>query len=223
MAPAPEPRALVVRGGWDGHAPKEATERFIPFLEHEGFQVDVSEDVDVYLDEARMRDTDLVVQCWTMGTITDEQAAGLIRAVERGTGLAGWHGGIADSFRNTPEYLQLVGGIFATHPGGYVDYEVEVVPDRRDHELVSGLPERWAHHTEQYWVLACPMNDVLVTTRFTASAETPWREDVTMPAVWTRRWVQGRVFVSTIGHFPTDLDVPPVRTMMERALLWTSR
>ena len=43
------------------------------------------------------------------------------------------------------------------------------------------------------------------------------------PAVWTRVWGRGRVFVSTIGHFPTDLDVPAVRTMTERGLLWAAR
>lgn len=216
-------RALVVRGGWEGHSPAEATERFIPYLRANGFQVTVSESLDSYLDAERMAATDLIVQCWTMGVATDDQVAGLIAAVRAGTGFAGWHGGIADSFRDSPDYLQLVGGQFATHPGGYVDYEVEVVANRREHELVRGLPDRWAHHTEQYWVLACPLNDTLVTTRFTVTDETPWREDVIMPAVWTRRWGNGRVFVSTIGHFPTDLDVPPVRTLMERALLWASR
>ena len=31
--------ALVVRGGWDGHQPGEATDLFIPFLEENGFTV----------------------------------------------------------------------------------------------------------------------------------------------------------------------------------------
>jgi hypothetical protein len=43
------------------------------------------------------------------------------------------------------------------------------------------------------------------------------------PAVWTRQWRSGRVFVSTIGHSPSDLDVPEVRTLTERGLLWASR
>lgn len=222
MAPQ-QRRALVVRGGWEGHSPEEATERFIPFLREQGFEVEVSESLDVYLDAESMAATDLVLQLWTMGEITEDQLAGLLGAVRAGTGFAGWHGGIADSFRNSPDYLQLVGGTFATHPGGYIDYSVDVVPEKADHEIVAGLPPRWDHHTEQYWVLACPLNEVLVTTRFEATDDTPWREDVVMPSVWTRRWGQGRVFVSTIGHFPTDLDVPPVRTLTERGLLWAAR
>jgi type 1 glutamine amidotransferase len=46
---------------------------------------------------------------------------------------------------------------------------------------------------------------------------------VTCPAVWTRQWGKGRVFVSTIGHKLEDLDVPEVRTLTERGLLWASR
>jgi type 1 glutamine amidotransferase len=78
-------------------------------------------------------------------------------------------------------------------------------------------------HTEQYWLLADALSDVLVTTTFRASAGTPWRRDVVSPAVYTRRWGAGRVFVSTIGHKLDDLDMPPVRTLTERGLLWAAR
>ncbi|HKG49559.1 MAG TPA: ThuA domain-containing protein [Actinomycetales bacterium] len=215
-------RALVVRGGWEGHSPTEATERFIPFLKDNDFSVEVSESLDVYLDAEQLSETDLIVQCWTMGQITDEQVQGLAAAVQAGTGLAGWHGGICDSFRASAEYLQLVGGQFATHPDGVKEHEIVIAPDRADHPIVSGLT-RWTQTTEQYWVLADGLNDVLAISRHSATDDTPWRTDYVSPAVWTRQWGRGRVFVSTIGHFPTDLDVPPVRTLTERGLLWASR
>ena len=37
------PRALVVRGGWDGHRPIEATDMFVPFLADHGFEVRVED------------------------------------------------------------------------------------------------------------------------------------------------------------------------------------
>jgi type 1 glutamine amidotransferase len=216
-------RALIVRGGWDGHEPIEATKRFIPFLEENGFDVDVVETVDVYLDGERMAVTDLVLQCWTMGhELTEAHAQALAGAVASGTGVAGWHGGIVDAFRNVPDYLQLTGGQFATHPGGFRTHRVRVVPARADHEIVAGLGE-WDQYTEQYWILTDGYNDVLATTRFSVEEGTPWRKDVEMPAVWTRQWGQGRVFVSTIGHKLEDLDLPQVRTLTERGLLWASR
>lgn len=215
-------RAVVVRGGWEGHRPVEATDRFIPFLEERGFTVAVHDGPEVYADAATLAATDLVVQCYTQGVATDEQVLGLSAAVAAGTGLAGWHGGVCDSFRGSPDYLHLTGGQWAAHPGGFVDYEVAVVPDRADHEIVAGL-DRWALHTEQYWVLTDGLNDVLATTTFAAGDGTPWRQDLTCPVVWTRQWGRGRVFVSTIGHKLEDLDHPDVRVLTERGLLWASR
>jgi type 1 glutamine amidotransferase len=213
---------LVVRGGWDGHSPVESTERFIPFLEANGYAVEVSESLDSYLDVDRLAETDLLVQCWTMGEITDEQAAGLRAAVAAGTGFAGWHGGIVDAFRASAEYLQLTGGQFATHPRGIVEHEVSVVPERSEHPIVAGLGT-WRQETEQYWILTDDMNDVLATTRIPGGEGTEWAGTMSFPTVWTRQWGQGRVFVSTIGHTPADLDVPQVRTLTERGLLWASR
>lgn len=222
MTDHPARRALVVRGGWEGHRPVEATERFIPFLTDHGFTVDVHESPEVYADGDAMADLDLVVQCFTQGVATDEQVNGLSAAVLAGTGLAGWHGGIVDSFRASPDYLHMTGGQWAAHPGDFVDYEVSVVPDRADHPIVEGLTH-WAHHTEQYWCLTDDLNDVLATSRFQTGPDTPWREEIVVPAVWTRQWGAGRVFVTTIGHHPEDLDVPEARTLTERGLLWASR
>ncbi|TDD11714.1 ThuA domain-containing protein [Nonomuraea deserti] len=215
-------KALIVRGGWEGHSPVEATERFIPFLEEHGYAVEVHESPEVYADAGKLAATDLVVQCYTQGLATDEQVRGLSAAVAEGTGLAGWHGGICDSFRGSPDYLHLTGGQWAAHPGGFVEHEVAVVPERRGHRIVEGL-DRWELNTEQYWVLTDELNDVLATTTFGVRDETPWREELTCPAVWTRQWGRGRVFVSTIGHKLEDLDHPDVRTLTERGLLWASR
>ncbi|MGI5215208.1 ThuA domain-containing protein [Plantactinospora sp. CA-290183] len=223
--------AVVVRGGWDGHVPVPATELFIPFLRGRGFDVTVHEDLDVYADAERMAAADLVVQCWSIGTITDGQAAGLAAAVRAGTGLAGWHGGIVGAFHHGG-YQQLTGGVFVHHPAGFVDHELTVLPERADHPVVAGIASV-ALHTEKYWVLTDPLNDVLATVTFDpepvgpaggGSAEgAPWRRPVTLPAVWTRSWGAGRVFVSTVGHKLDDLALPPIRTITERGLLWAAR
>ncbi len=216
-------QALVVRGGWEGHSPVEATERFIPFLKEHGFAVEVHDDPEVYADAERLAATDLVVQCFTQGEASEAAVLGLSAAVRNGTGLAGWHGGVCDSFRGSPDYLHLTGGQWAAHPGGFVPYDVQVVPERADHELVAGLEPTWSLDTEQYWVLTDELNEVLATTTFEPAEDTLWSESVTCPAVWTRSWGRGRVFVSTIGHKLEDLDHPDVRTLTERGLLWASR
>jgi hypothetical protein len=65
---------MVVRGGWDGHKPVEISDGFVPFLKEQGFAVETSEDLAVYEDTERLAAADLIVQCWTMGTITRQQS-----------------------------------------------------------------------------------------------------------------------------------------------------
>ena len=226
--------ALVVRGGWEGHVPVAATEVFIPFLEQEGFTVTVEESPAVYADEARMTATDLIVQSVTMSTIEKEEFAGLARAVERGTGLAGWHGGIADSFRATSDYLQLVGGQFATHPSkapqhvhgdqsdNYLPYTVNLTDLGREHPIMAGIDD-FELETEQYWVLHDDLIDVLATTTHPAPDWHPWHRPITSPAVWTRLWGAGRIFVATPGHSVDVLENTNVNTIIRRGMLWASR
>lgn len=216
----PHRRALVVRGGWEGHSPVQISDLFVPFLKDSGFQVDTAESLEVYADAERLAATDLVVQCWTMGEITAEQTKGLVAAVRAGTGFAGWHGGIVDSFRGDVDYHFLTGGQFLHHPHGFVDYTVHLVPERADHPLLAGLGD-FAVHTEQYWVSTDPDIDVLATTVFSAGEERD--HPVVMPTVWTRQQGAGRVFVNAIGHKADDFDVPEVRALTERGLLWASR
>src|SRR3712207_2763330 len=92
------PSALMVYGGWDGHEPKQCVDRFAPILQGHGFDVQLADTLDAYLDAERLKALDLIVPVWTMGTITKEQEAGLLEAVKGGVNIAGWHGGMADSF-----------------------------------------------------------------------------------------------------------------------------
>ena len=213
-------RALVVRGGWDGHAPEEAADLFVPYLREHDFDVTVEGSLEVYADAEFMAATDLVVQCWTMGDILADELRGLRTAVAAGTGFAGWHGGIVDSFRVATDYLQLVGAQFAAHPNNLVEHTIEIT--RPDHPIVEGIGD-FALHSEQYWLLTDPLNEVLATTTITPGPGDEWHAPITSPAVWTRLWGAGRVFVSTPGHQLADLEVPQVRAIIERGLLWAAR
>ncbi len=103
-------KALVTRGGWDGHEPKQCSEIAISILKKEGYEVNVFDTLDCYLDREYMMSLDLIVPLWTMSEISKEQEDGLLEAVKSGVGIAGWHGGIGDSFRNNTEYQWMVGG-----------------------------------------------------------------------------------------------------------------
>jgi type 1 glutamine amidotransferase len=212
-------KALMVWGGWDGHEPKQCVDIFAPILQEKGFEVVISDTLDSYKDADLMGSLSLIVPVWTMGTIEGEQEAGLLNAVRSGVGIAGWHGGMGDSFRNNTEYQFMVGGQWVAHPGGIIDYTVNIV--RPDDPIVQGLTD-FAMHSEQYYMHVDPSNEVLATTTFSGE-HAPWIEGCVMPVVWKRKYGEGRVFYSSLGHVAKDFEVPEAREIMVRGMLWASR
>ncbi|GHO60634.1 ThuA domain-containing protein [Ktedonobacter robiniae] len=211
--------ALLVWGGWEGHEPEKGAALFAPFLREQGYEVEVSDTLDAYLDEAKMQRLDLIVPIWTMGTITPEQERGLLRAVQSGVGIAGWHGCMADSFRNSTEYQFMVGGQWVAHPGNIIDYEVNIT--HHEDPITAGLQD-FHMHSEQYYMHIDPINEVLATTTFSGE-HAPWIAGSIVPVVWKKRWGQGRVFYSSLGHVVSDFEVPEVLEIMKRGMLWASR
>ncbi|MET9494516.1 ThuA domain-containing protein [Streptomyces sp. NPDC006552] len=227
-------RAIIVRGGWDGHQPEAATELFLPHLTDHGFRYEIFDSPAVYADADRMAATDLIVQCMTMSTIEREQVLGLQAAIEAGTGFAGWHGGVVDAYRASAEYLHLMGAQFAHHPGkepgrrtgeqsdNYLPHRIDILASAAEHPITAGI-ESFDLVTEQYWVLGDGLLDVLATTTLPARPWDPWHRPHTCPAVWTRHWGAGRIFACTPGHRVETLQDPNVRTIIERGMLWASR
>jgi type 1 glutamine amidotransferase len=215
-------QALVVRGGWEGHAPVAASDRYAQALKEADYQVTVSDTLDSYLDEELLARTDLVVQCWTMGQITGPRIAGLSRAVRAGTGFAGWHGGIVDSFRSEPAYHLMTGGQFVHHPRQFVTHRVRPLPERADHPALAGVTA-FTVTSEQYYLHVDPAIEVLAVTDFEDDPDNPELAGTVMPVTWTRRWGAGRVFVTTVGHNLADLEIPQVDTMIKEGMAWATR
>lgn len=213
-------KAIMVWGGWEGHEPKQCVDIFAPILEEEGFAVTISDTLDTYKDRDLMAEQDLVVPAWTMGQIEGEQEQGLLAAVDRGTGIAGWHGCMADSFRNNTTYQFMVGGQFVSHPDGIIDYTVNIAAP--DDPIVAGLDD-FQMHSEQYYMHTDPGNQVLATTTVEGRQSAPWVNGTVMPVVWKRAWGAGRVFYSSLGHVARDFEVPEAREIQRRGMLWASR
>ena len=209
----------MVWGGWEGHEPKQCVDIFEPYLREQGYDVEVSDTLDVYTDERKMKALDLIVPVWTQGEVTREQETGLLEAVKAGVGIAGWHGGMGDSFRNNINYQFMVGGQWVAHPGGIIDYDVEII-DRHD-PITAGLPD-FHMKSEQYLMHVDPSNQVLAVTTF-GGEYCPWIEGTIMPVVWKRMWGAGKVFYSSLGHVAKDFEVPEARVIVERGMLWASK
>jgi len=211
--------ALFVWGGWDGHEPHRRVTRVAAALEPHGFRSEVVDSLEVLEDAERLSSVDVVVPCWTDGTITSKQVRGLMDAVARGTGLAGWHGGMGDAFRASPRFQFMVGGQWVAHPGGIVGYEVGI--EDPDHPVTAGL-DAFGVRSEQYFMQVDPANHVLASTTMDGRSF-PWLEGCGMPVAWVRPWWAGRVFYCSLGHFAADFDVPDALELVVRGVRWAAR
>ena len=210
---------LFVWGGWDGHQPRECLELFLPWMKETGFRARVSDSLDVYLDTSYMNTVDIIVQIWTMGEISEEQEKGLLTAVENGAGMAGWHGGMCDAFRQNTNYQFMTGGQWVAHPGGVIDYTVNII-DKED-PVTRGIND-FKMNSEQYYMHVDPNNKVLATTTFNGE-HASWINGCIIPVVWKKIYGKGRIFYSSIGHQMHDfLNSPEALEIMKRGILWAS-
>lgn len=210
--------ALIVWGGWEGHEPEHGAEIIRQFLVEDGFNVRVETSTEVFADPA-VKGYSLIVPIVTMSTIRKEEALGLSAAVEGGVGLAGYHGGMGDAFRDSTEYQFIVGGQWVAHPGNVIDYLVEVI--RPDDPVMEGISS-FLYRSEQYYMHVDPANEVLATTTFSGE-HSYWINGVVMPVVWKRRHGQGRVFYSSLGHKAYEFEVPQMTTILRRGMNWAAR
>jgi uncharacterized protein len=210
--------ALIVWGGWDGHTPEQSSRFVAGLLKGHGFTVDIEPTTEAFADEG-LANYDLIVPAITMSRIEKEELTNLLAAVRAGTGLAGFHGLMCDSFRNEPDYQFMTGGQWVAHPGNIIDYTVNIA--RADDPIVAGIGD-FPYRSEQYYMHFDPSVEVLATTTFTGELFDEI-EGVVMPVVWKRRYGKGRVFYSSLGHVVDEFQVPQMRTIFERGALWASR
>ena len=208
-------RVLLLYGGWEGHTP----ELFADYAESEllqGFEVVRSQDLGM-LEINTLRKFDLFVPIWTFDSITEQQENDLLEAVASGMGMVAWHGNTSAFLGNRPHKMML-GGKFVAHPGGdSIKYNVHF---ESDEPLVEKLND-FSIVSEQYYLLVDPAVNVLATTLIDGG-EFPWLKGVKMPVAWKRMWGEGKVFYCAIGHTLKDFEIPTVKTLLKRAVMWAS-
>jgi type 1 glutamine amidotransferase len=211
--------ALIVWGGWAGHEPEQGARVVEGMLEEAGFKVYLENTTEAFADPG-IAELSVIVPIFTMSKIEREELDNLTRAVRGGVGLAGYHGGMGDAFREAVDYQFMVGGQWVAHPGNVIDYTVEIT--KPEDPIVAGLPLSFPYRSEQYYMHVDPSNEVLATTRFTGE-HAAWIDGVVMPVAWKRRHGEGRVFYSSLGHVAREFEVPEMREIFRRGLLWAAR
>jgi type 1 glutamine amidotransferase len=211
-------QALIVWGGWAGHQPEQCATIVGGMLRDDGFEI-VTENTTEAFTDPRLDQFSLIVPIVTMSTIEKEEIDNLLAAVQSGVGLAGFHGGMGDSFRQEVKFQFMVGGQWVAHPGGIIDYTVNIA--RPSDPIVQGIAD-FAYRSEQYYMHVDPNNEVLATTTFRGE-HCSWIDGNTIPVIWKKRHGSGRVFYSSLGHQAGEFDVPQMATIFRRGMQWAAR
>ena len=213
-------KALIFRGGWEGHEPAKVSERFSSLLSKHAILTEIVDGVECLADREKLLEYDLIVACYTMGKLPKEYSKNVSYAVGHGVGLAGCHGGMCDAFRESTEWQFMTGGQWVSHPGGDgVEYTVNIC--HGSSPIVEGLSD-FTVKSEHYYLHIDPSIEVLATTRvplvnYYHAANKP----VNMPVAWTKYWGCGRVFYTSLGHHDDVFENSPTASLlMERGMLW---
>ncbi|WP_306260817.1 ThuA domain-containing protein [Pararhizobium sp. IMCC21322] len=211
-------KAIIVWGGWEGHTPEASANVVKDMLEAQNFDVVLDSSTEAFADP-KLGEFDLIIPAVTMSRIEKEELQNLLACIRAGSGIAGFHGLMCDSFRNEPDYQFMTGGQWVAHPGDIIDYRVEIT--KSDDPIVAGIGD-FDYRSEQYYMHFDPSIEVLATTRFDG---TYFEEidGVVMPVVWKRTYGKGRVFYSSLGHVADEFKVPQMRSIFERGALWAAR
>lgn len=216
-------KALIVWGGWDGHQPREVAQLFDRVLKEDGFETEVSDTLDTFKDEAKLMTLNLIVPIWTMGTLSNEQAQPVFKAVrDGGVGVGGCHGGMCDAFRMNTEWQFMTGGQWVAHPGNDgTKYRVKMGPAKSP--ITEGIKD-FDVSSEQYYMHVDPAVKVLATTPMPV-ADGPHVPNgkFEMPVIWTKFFGKGKIFYNSLGHQANVLQAEPCLTLMRRGFAWAAK
>ncbi len=178
------------------------------FLTAAGFDVTTTEDRDEFTKE-RIAPYDVILDYTTGEDLTDEQRGGLLGGIVNGKGFIPVHSA-ADSFKNTPGYINMVGGKFLTHPPGQIELTFNVL--NRTHPIMAGV-EDFVMPEELYLMETYGHFELLMSTF--------WK-GFDRPIAWVKPYGKGRVFYTALGHGEVQTRNENFQRMIVNAVRWAA-
>jgi uncharacterized protein len=188
------------------------------------FEVTTTEDTSEF--SSGNLDRYAAVMFYTSGELpmSETQRAALLDFVRSGRGFLGVHSA-TDTFYTWPDYLDLVGGYFNGHPW-HQPVTIEVV-DPGD-PLVGFLGNSLQVDDEIYQISDFDYGGSRVLLRLDPGSVDLGRTGVHQrfygwPLAWTRRYGEGRVFYTALGHEPSVWQDTRYQRILANAILWSIR
>ena len=220
-----KPKVLLIWNDSMHHKGSIKSEFWAKVLETDGFDVKRENSTIAMCDLEKLSSYDLVILSWSEEYILREQALILIDAITiNGIGFAGYHE-TSTAFRQYDWHF-LFGSFMATHPGlsskgQKPTYTVHIT--KPDDPIMKGISD-FEHTSEQFYLLhdGDNFNEVLADTAI-AESDYPWLVGAKSPMVYKRPIGAGKIFYSSIGHFPEEFERDEIFKITHRGMLWASR
>lgn len=157
--------------------------------------------------------------------LSDAQKRDLIAFVKRdGKGFVGVHSAAATAY-GWPDYGEMLGGVFDNHPWKVA--AARVIVERPDVAPMRGWSTGMTLVDEHYQMRAGIYGrdrvDVLARldpASLDLTVPGVHRADRDFPVAWTRRYGEGRVFYSDLGHTEESWDDPRVQHLYLEGIRW---
>jgi type 1 glutamine amidotransferase len=199
---------LLLVGGLHTRQPG-ATDTLTAVLTTGGFlDVHVTDD-QVLLTPERLAEVDVLVNYYTGPGLTEAQLGALLDFVAGGKGLVGIHNA-ADSFKNHPAYIAVLGSRFRGHPP-FGTVQVEIVD--HEHPITQGL-DSFLVPDELYLLDHWPEGVQLL-----ARAS---KDGQVQPSTYVKHFGSGRIFYCALGHDRRSHEHPVVGRLYRRGIQWAA-
>ena len=185
------------------------------------FQVEfcrTADDVRNRLTTAGLASIDAVFFANTTGNLGIPDMAAFLGWIAGGKAFLGAHSA-SDTYHDSPEFLAMLGGEFATH-GSIVEAELRV--NEPTNPAVSHLAPRFRMTDEWYrFRPAGSGHRVLLSfDRNPPDGVGSAGDPVDLPIAWQKSHGSGRVFYTALGHRSEVWDDPRFRTHLREAIRW---
>jgi len=205
--PGGERIRLLFLGDRGHHAPESRADLLAPALARLGIDLWFRADLAVLAPE-RLRHVDVVLVYANHDEIAPPQERALLDFVEGGGGLVAVHCA-SYCFRNSPEYVAMVGGQFDRH--GMAEFTLRRVG--RDHPALRGVAE-FATTDETYVHRELARDRTVLQVRDEEGREEPF--------TWVREQGKGRVYYTALGHDARTWAQPPFHAQLAQAVRWAA-
>ena len=213
---SPKPRRLEVLflGDNGHHKPVERLPSIMSALGNKGINFTYTDKLeDINLENLNRFDALMIYANWD--EITPQAETALLAYVASGKGVLPIHCA-SFCFRNSPEYVKMVGGQFWKHTTDTISANI-VQPN---HQIMNGLAKLKAFDETYLHSKLQADNNVLMNRDIKADQTKDRPETQTEPYTWTRNYGKGRVFYTAFGHDEQTWENPDFHKLLENAIVW---